>query len=154
VLNPSLNRLLQDSGVTYETIRHRPAGTAQAVAAAAHVSGHDLAKCVVLRMDDGYALAVVPATKHVDLERFLDVCRAQSVMVARELEFQGLFPGCELGAEPPFGELFGVPVWVDEKLTRKDWIAFNGGTHDEVVRMRYDDYARLAQPRIGDFARP
>jgi Ala-tRNA(Pro) deacylase len=153
MLAPRLKTFLDGNHVSYATLQHPIAFTAQGVAAATHVHGRELAKTVVIRVDDRFVLAVLPAPGRVDLKRFREVVGADLVSLATEAEFQGLFPGCEPGAMPPFGNLYGLPVYVDEKLTLDRQIVFNAGTHSEAVRMEYSDFARLVQPKVVAFSR-
>jgi Ala-tRNA(Pro) deacylase len=153
MLAPKLTALLDENHVHYQTVTHPSVATAQGMAAAMHIPGRELAKTVVIKVDGKYALAVLPGPSHVDLTRFREVSGARSVALASEAEFAGLFPGCELGAEPPFGELYGLPVWVDVSLARDRSIVFNGGTHAEAVRIAYADFERLAHAKVARFAR-
>jgi Ala-tRNA(Pro) deacylase len=134
--------------VRYLVIKHAPAFTAQDVAAAAHVSGREMAKAVMVKIDGEMTMVVLPASTKVDLTRLLDATGAQEVELAHEHEFATLFPGCELGAMPPFGNLFGLPTMVAEELTEDDEIAFNAGSATEVIRLSYCDYERLVRPRV------
>jgi Ala-tRNA(Pro) deacylase len=131
---------------------HRQAYTAQDVAAAAHVPGRELAKSVVIKADDRFVLAVLPAPRKVDLEGLRQTLGASEVRMAHESEFASLFPGCEMGAMPPFGNLYGVDVYVDEALSQDEEIVFNAGTHVDAVRMRYKDFERLVKPAVAGFA--
>jgi Ala-tRNA(Pro) deacylase len=97
-------------------------------------------------------MAVLPSSRHVDLSLLKATARARTIRLATEEEFRDLFPGCETGAMPPFGNLYGIPVFVDESLTKDDEIAFNAGTHSELIRMFYQDFARLVQPTVIGFA--
>jgi Ala-tRNA(Pro) deacylase len=153
MLTQKLTSLLERSRVHYQTVSHPRAYTSQGLAAAMRIPGRELAKTVVLKVDGGYLLAVLPAPARVDFQRFRAASGAATVELAPESEFQGLFPGCDLGAEPPFGELYGLPVWVDESLARDESIVFNGGTHSEAVRIAYQDFERLAHPKVARFAR-
>jgi Ala-tRNA(Pro) deacylase len=154
VIPTRLQSFLDDSGVRWECLAHTRAFTSQGVAAAVHTHGRELAKSVVLKVDGGYAVAVLPAPAHVDLDRFRKETGSRKAELASEPELGHLFPDCELGAEPPFGNLYGLPVWVDERLTEDGSIVFNGGTHTEAVRMDYADFERLAHPRVARFGRP
>lgn len=147
-----LKSFLDAQGVRYDTIEHATAYTAQGVAASLHVSGRELAKSIVVKLDGAFALAVVAAPAHVDLEALRQVANVESAVLATEQDFRGLFPGCELGAMPPLGNLYGLPVWVDEALARDETIVFNAGTHREALRMAFADFARLVAPRIAAFA--
>jgi len=146
-----LSEFLEGSGVRYEVRSHRRAFTAQEVAASEHVPGQEMAKVVIVRDGDGYLMAVLPAPYHVSLRRLGEATGRKGLRLATEAEFAGLFPGCEPGAMPPFGNLYGIPVWVDESLTEDDEIAFNAGNHEQTVHMAYGDFARLAQPRVAAF---
>jgi Ala-tRNA(Pro) deacylase len=143
-----LIKFLDDKQVKYVVIRHSPAYTAQDVAAAAHVSGKEMAKTVMVKVDGEMTMVVLPASMKVDFTRLLDATGAQEVELAHEPEFARLFPGCELGAMPPFGNLFGLKTMVAEELTEDDEIAFNAGSATEVIRLSYCDYERLVQPRV------
>ncbi|HEX6670445.1 MAG TPA: YbaK/EbsC family protein, partial [Gemmatimonadales bacterium] len=128
-------------------ITHSPAHTAQEIAAAAHIPGKEMAKTVMVKMDGEMVMVVLPASAKVELGRLLDATGADEVELAQEREFKHLFPGCELGAMPPFGNLFDLATFVAEELTEDEEIAFNAGTATDLIRMRYEDYARLVQPR-------
>lgn len=141
-----LKALLDKNSVRYTAITHSPAYTAQAAAEAMHVPGKELAKTVVLRAgEEETILAVLPASAHVNL-RELSVVVGKPLRLATEKEFAGLFPDCELGAMPPFGELYNLPVYVDESLASDIEIVFNAGTHHEAIRMRFEDFARMVRP--------
>jgi Ala-tRNA(Pro) deacylase len=143
-----LKEFLDANHVRYDVRSHAPAYTAQEVAAAEHVSGRQIAKVVMVHDDDGYLMAVLPAPYHVGLEHLRKAVGRASLRLATEAEFAPLFPGCEPGAMPPFGNLYGIPVWVDESLTRDDEIAFNAGNHEQTVHMKYADFARLVRPEV------
>jgi len=147
-----LQELLDSEGVKYVAIRHSPAYTAQEIAASAHVAGEELAKTVVVKLDGKMAMVVMPAPKRVDLEVMRKEAGADTIELAEEEEFERLFPGCELGAMPPFGNLFNMPVFVDRSLGEHDEIAFNAGSHIELIRMPYTEFARLVRPQRADLA--
>ncbi|MDX2154700.1 MAG: YbaK/EbsC family protein [Bryobacteraceae bacterium] len=152
-LLPALQKLLTDSQVGYTHHVHPLAFTAREVAAAEHIPPREVAKTIVYFGDHGYGMAVLPGDFVVDLNELraaLDLTRAR---LATERELAGLFPQCELGAMPPVGVMFGMPVYVDSSLTRNQTIAFNGGTHRDVVILRYADFEKLVQPRVMQFAR-
>ncbi len=138
--------------IRYTVISHSPAFTAQEIAAASHISGRELAKTVVVRADGELMLAVLPASYRIDLETMNDHLGAARVEIAHESDFHHRFPGCETGAMPPFGNLYGLPVYVARELTEDEYIAFNAGSHTDLVQMRYEDFDRLVRPRILDFA--
>ena len=147
-----LREFLDQNGVHYEVASHRQAFTAQEVAAAQHVPGKEVAKVVMLRSGTQFLMAVLPAPYRVDLDRARAATGKADVTLATEPEFKGLFPQCEPGAEPPFGNLYGLPVYVDQTLTRDEEIVFNAGTHTQTIKMKYADFKRLVQPTVGSFA--
>jgi Ala-tRNA(Pro) deacylase len=143
-----LSEFLDSNDVRYVTIRHSPAYTAQEVAASAHIPGKDMAKTVIVDLDGKMAMAVLPASSRLDLDHLREAATATHVALADERRFQGLFPDCELGAMPPFGNLYGLEVFVEDSLTKDDEIAFNAGSHTEVVRLAYQDFERLVHPKV------
>ncbi len=143
-----LKELLDGNGVKYVTVSHSPAYTAQEVAASAHVPGKELAKTVIVKIDGKMAMAVLPASFQLDLKLLEAAAGAKEVKLASEDEFKGLFPDCELGAMPPFGNLYGMDVYSTESLAQDEQIAFAAGTHGELVRLAYKDFERLAKPRV------
>jgi len=147
-----LKEFLDARGARYVTISHSPAYTAQEVAASAHISGREMAKTVVVKLDGKLALAVLPASCRLDMNRLKAVSRAREVSLAGEPDFKDAFPGCEVGAMPPFGNLYGMDVYVDEAIAADEEIGFNAGSHTEVIRMKYADYAALAGPKVGRIA--
>jgi Ala-tRNA(Pro) deacylase len=146
-----LRAFLDDHQVKYVTISHSPAFTAQEIAAAAHIPGKEMAKAVMARIDGEMVMVVLPASMKVDFGRLLDATGAQEVELAQEREFADLFPGCDLGAMPPFGNLFGLRTFVAEELTDDEEIAFNAGSHIELIRMAWKDFSDLVQPKIVPF---
>jgi Ala-tRNA(Pro) deacylase len=147
-----LQRFLDEHGTKYVFVRHSPAFTAQEIAASAHIPGKELAKTVVVKLDGDLALAVLPASFRVDFDLLRATCGARDVELADESEFRDRFPGCELGAMPPFGHLYGMETFVADALAEDEEIAFNAGSHTELIRMRFADFARLARPRVLRFA--
>lgn len=143
-----LKQFLDDAGVRYEVIPHEEAYTTQEVAAAAHIRGREVAKTVMVKVDGAMAMAVLEAPDVVSMDRLKDVAGAELVELAHEDEFRDLFPTCEPGAMPPFGNLWSMDVFVDEKLREDDRIAFNAGTHDELMRLDYADFERLVKPVV------
>jgi Ala-tRNA(Pro) deacylase len=148
----SLMEYLDMHNVPYVVISHSPAYTAQGVAGLAHIPGRELAKTVIIRLDGRLAMAVIPAKFHVDLELLRKSAKAKSVALAFEEEFKDQFPECETGAMPPFGNLFGLDVFADDSLEKDKEIAFNAGTHRELIRMTWEDFKKLAKPKIMRFA--
>jgi Ala-tRNA(Pro) deacylase len=147
-----LRKFLDREHIKYVLISHSPAVTAPEVAASAHIPGREMVKTVMVKVDGKLAMAVLPSTAHVDLEKLRQVTGARELELALEKEFGKLFPNCELGAMPPFGNLWDLDVFVDPSLTRVQDIAFNAGTHTEVLKMKFTDFERLVEPRIGAFA--
>ena len=143
-----LKEFLDREGIKYVTISHSKAYTAQEVAASAHISGKEMAKTVIVKTDGEMAMVVLPANHKLDFATLEGDLGARRVELACEDEFRGLFPECEVGAMPPFGNLYGMDVYVEESLTGGDRIAFNAGSHTEVIRLPYRDFERLVQPRV------
>lgn len=143
---------LDSERAEYVVMAHSPAFTAQCIAGLAHIPGKELAKTVVVKLDGKMALAVVPAMCRVDLELLRRATGAGSAVLATEEEFFELFPECETGAMPPFGNMYGMATYADESLTLDKEIAFNAGTHRELIRIRWTDYVRLARPEVLRFA--
>ncbi len=145
-------RLLETGGVAFETLPHRDAFTAQGVAAAAHVSGWSLAKVLVVRGPGKTPVMVVlPASCRVDTGALARALGEPGVSFVPEAEMQELFPDCDVGAMPPFGQLYGMPVWVDACFPRQGEFDFQAGNHHEVVRIRYADFERLVHPQVAEF---
>ena len=143
-----LKDYLDQHEVEYVTISHSPAYTAQRIAEVSHIPGKELAKTVIVKIDDKYAMAVLPASRRVDLRHLQEAIGADDVVLANENEFEALFPDCEVGAMPPFGNLYDMGVYVAEQLTEDEEIAFNAGSHTELVRMSYRDFANLVTPQV------
>ena len=143
-----LKDYLDQHEVEYVTISHSPAYTAQRIAEITHIPGKELAKTVIVKIDDKFAMAVLPASRRVDLRHLQEAIDADDVVLASEQEFKSLFPDCEVGAMPPFGNLYDMGVYVAEQLTEDDEIAFNAGSHTELVRMSYRDFASLVTPQV------
>jgi len=146
-----LKSFLDENKITYTVMSHAPAYTAQAAAAVMHISGKEIVKTVVVRAGEDTALAVLPASHHVNLEK-LGLLLGKPARLATEQEFADLFPDCELGAMPPIGQLYNLPVVVDKSLADDEEIVFNAGTHRDAIRMRFADFARLVKLRTGSFA--
>ncbi len=146
-----LQQFLDDKGVRYVSIKHSPAFTAQEIAAEAHIPGREVAKTVMVSLDGELAMAVLPASRQVDLEALKEVTGADQVEICAEADFADEFPECETGAMPPFGNLWEMDVYADESLAADEEIAFNAGTHSELVRLAYEDFVRLVEPEVGRF---
>jgi Ala-tRNA(Pro) deacylase len=150
----SVSAYLEQHGVSFSVVEHPVAFTAQEEAAATHIPGREWAKAVLCMVDDQPTLAVVPADRLVDLDRFREICGATSVRLATEAELRPLYSDCEVGAMPPLGPLYKQPVVVDTSLTSDPEIVFNGGSHHEAIRMRYEDFEELVKPRVASFGTP
>ena len=144
----NVKEFLKANGVSHIVIPHPLAFTATSVAGAAHIPGKEMAKTVVVNLDGRPALAVLPADRKVDLERLRRSTGATTIELTNEREFTTDFPGCEVGAMPPFGNLYGLEVFVDPHLAADPEIAFNAGTHTELIRMSYKDFERLVKPKL------
>ncbi len=147
-----LMEYLDQNEIKYVVISHSTAYTAQEVAESAHIPGKELAKTVMVKVDGKMTMAVLPASFQVNFEQLKNAVNAETVELASEQEFQNLFPNCELGAMPPFGNLFGMDVIVAQSLTDDEEIAFNAGTHFELVKLAYQDLERLVQPVVVKFS--
>lgn len=143
-----LKKFLDKHNVEYMTISHSPAYTAQRIAELTHIPGKEMAKTVIVKTDDKFAMAVLPASHRVDLDYLQRSVKAGHVDIASEADFKSLFPDCEVGAMPPFGNLYDMEVYVAEQLTDDEEIVFNAGSHTELVRMTYKDFARLVKPTV------
>ena len=146
-----LTNLLSDEHIDYVTIPHTTSYTAQETAASAHVRGIEFAKTVIVKIDGKLAMAVLPAQYRIHLGLLKHETQASRVEIAAEDDFRGFFPGCETGAMPPFGNLYGMDVYVEDSLLNDEVIAFNAGSHREIVKLSYQDYMRLVQPKIARF---
>jgi Ala-tRNA(Pro) deacylase len=153
-ISARLESLLAESGADYEVIDHPLAFTAQEEAAASHISGRHWAKTVAVLVDGSPAIAVVPATRRLDLEKFRKLVGSGKVEIAREAEFQELYPDCDLGAMPPFGNLYGQTTFVDESMREEEKIAFHAGDHMTAIEMSFADFERLVEPVPGEFSGP
>ena len=141
-----LKAFLDEHDVHYVSIQHSKAYTMQMIAESVHIRGKELAKTVIVRMDENLVMAVLPASDSVDVELFRQSTGAKKMEIASEAEFKDLFPDCELGAMPPFGNLYDIPVFVSPRLAEDEQIAFNAGTHTELVQLAYADFAELVSP--------
>ena len=147
-----LKEFLDSHNVKYVTISHSRAFTAQETAATAHVPVKELAKTVMVKINGKMAMAVLPASSKVDFDLLKKVMGSGKVEIASEKEFKDLFPDCEIGAMPPFGNLYGMEVFVTNSLTEDREIAFNAGSHRELVKLAYKDFERLVKPKIVKFS--
>ncbi|MGN8224478.1 aminoacyl-tRNA deacylase [Gracilimonas sp. BCB1] len=146
-----LNKLidyLDENNKKYIVVKHSPVFTAPEVAASAHIPGKNMAKTVMVKVDGSMMMVVLPSTHNVDFDSIKEAVGANEVELASEEEFEELFPDCELGAMPPFGNLYDLETLVAESLTEDEEIAFNAGTHKELVKMNYRDFEELVEPKI------
>ena len=147
-----LKDFLDRHNIKYVTISHSLAYTAQEIAPSAHVAGKELAKTVMVKIDDKMAMAVLPAAFKISFDLLKKAAGAANVELANEQEFKDMFPESELGAMPPFGNLYGMEVFVDEILSQDEEIAFNAGSHTELIKLAYRDFERLVKPKAAKFS--
>lgn len=147
-----LKEFLDKNHIKYTSIKHSPAYTAQEIAARSHISGKEMAKTVMVKINNKMAMTVLPATYKIDFEALMEVTGSNNVDLASEEEFKYMFPDCEIGAMPPFGNLYDLNVYVAEKLAEDEEICFNAGTHSELIRMAYKDFERLVKPKVLEFS--
>ncbi len=146
-----LKKYLDAEKVPYEVLAHREAYTAPEIAEALHIPGKELAKVVIAKVDGRFVMMVLPANWKVDIKRLKAVFGTSHVRLATEEEFRDLFPDCVIGAMPPFGNLYGLAVYVDRALTEDEEIVFQAGTHVDAVKLRYRDFADLVHPQVTEF---
>ena len=142
---------LNGSKVGYEIMHHPEAVTAQRLAQAEHVKGRHHAKVVMVKSGGQHLMTVLPADHHIDLEK-IETAIGKPASLATEAEFKSLFPDCAVGAMPPFGNLYGVPTYVDKSLSQEDYIVFEAGTHADAIKLSYRDYERIVKPQVEDLA--
>ncbi len=147
-----LKEYLAGNNVEYKTIQHSLAYTAQEIAAAAHIPGKQLAKTVMIKINGDVAMAVIPASHRVNFDSLEEYTGAENISLASEEDFRELFPDCEMGAMPPFGNLYGIDVFIDESLTEEMVIAFCAGSHTELIQLTYKDFEKLVNPRVFSFS--
>jgi Ala-tRNA(Pro) deacylase len=146
-----LTEYLDKSNVKYVVVLHSPSYTAQEVAASVHIPGREMAKTVMVKIDGKMTMAVLPASSMVDFTHLRESLGASKVELATEEEFKGLFPECEVGAMPPFGNLYSMNVIVETGLTEDEEIAFNAGSHKELVKLAYRDFEEMVGPTVLSF---
>ncbi len=147
-----VTEFLDKSAVQYEVSEHPPAFTAQQMAAVEHERGQYVAKPVIIKADGKYIMCVLSACYKIDLGALKSQLGAESVDLAEEMEIGNIFEDCELGAEPPFGNLYDLPVVMDKALEQDDHITFQAGTHEKAIRMSMDDYRKLVEPKVLEFS--
>ena len=152
-ISTRLQECLNRENVRYQILPHGETYTASRLAQELHVSGKELAKVVILKVADRFVMTVLPASWQVDLARLKGIFDTAPVRLAFEQEIRELFPDCDVGAMPPFGNLYGLAVYVDQSLTEDEEIVFQAGTHTEAVKLRYQDFARLVRPIPAQFHR-
>lgn len=144
----ALKDYLDAHGIHYLNITHSKAYTMQKIAALTHISGNEIAKAILIKVDGKIAMAVLPASTRINFSALMSALEANEIRLAHEDEFKDLFPNCEVGAMPPFGNLWNIPVYVAERLTKQEHIAFNAGNHMELIQMDYKDYEKLVKPKV------
>jgi Ala-tRNA(Pro) deacylase len=147
-----VKEVLDQQEIPYTHQVHRTAYTAQEVAAEEHIPGKEMAKTVVLTTGQGLAMAVLPASRRLDLEAARRLVGDPQARLASEIEFTGLFPDCDVGAMPPFGNVYGIPVYLDSGLADNEEIVFNATTHQDTIRMKYSDFVRVVKPTVGNLS--
>ena len=152
MLAPRVKSFLDEHHIKYSTLFHVAAYTAQETAQAAHIPGKNLAKTILFKKDGALAMAVLPADSKINFEQLRQAAHAKAIELAKEREFKDLFPECEVGAMPPFGNLYQMEVYVDKSLTSDEEIAFNAGSHTELLRLTFKDFSTLVHPKIAPFA--
>jgi Ala-tRNA(Pro) deacylase len=143
-----MKEFLDNMAVKYVKITHSPAYTARQIAQSVHIKGKDVAKTIIVFIEGKMAMAVLSANYSIDFDYFRKEIGAKTIELASEEQFKDMFPDCEVGAMPPFGNLYGMEVYVDQHLTEDREIVFNAGSHSELVRMFYQDFARLVKPKV------
>ena len=143
-----LKEFLDSNNITYNTIMHSPSYTAQEIAASAHISGKEVVKTVLVKIDSKMTMVVLPASNKIDLGLLKKAVGADMVELAAEQEFESRFPDCDIGAMPPFGNLYGMDVFVADKLTSDEEIVFNAGSHTELIKLAYKDFEKLVKPKM------
>ncbi len=149
-----VKQYLDQNNVTYQIILHEEVYTAQELAQALHTPGRELVKVVIVKADDTYWMAVLPASRKIDMNKLKTLLNAKTLSFATEQEMKVLFPEAEIGAVPPFGNLYGTNVCIDTTLSKDENITFNAGTHYAAIRLKYRDFERLLRPSVGDFTVP
>ncbi len=148
-----LKEYLDSQKIEYVSIYHAAASTSQRIAATSHIPGKELAKTVMVKIDGKMAMAVLPASHNINFGMLKKIANSEKVELAGELAFVNLFPDCEVGAMPPFGNLYGMDVYVADVLAEDEEIAFNAGTHTELIKMAYKDFVKVVNPKTGNFTR-
>ncbi len=143
---------LDFNGIQYVSLTHSPAYTAQAIAESSHISGKKVAKTIIVKIDDTFAMTVLTANTKLSTYLLQDLLNAEKVEFASEAEFKDKFPDCEIGAMPPFGNLYNMNVYVSKEINADDEIAFNAGSHTELIQLKYKDFKHLVKPKVLDIS--
>jgi len=149
-----LKEYLDENNIRYISMDHSPAYTGQELAESVHISGKEIAKTVILNAEGIYMMAVLPASRKINFDYLEEQIAAKGLRLAEEDEIKNLFPDCEVGAMPPFGNFYEMPVYAASALSEDEEIVFNAGTHTDAIRMSYKDYIRLVDPAIINFSEP
>ncbi|HEV8053086.1 MAG TPA: YbaK/EbsC family protein [Parachlamydiaceae bacterium] len=147
-----IRHLLEKGHVNYDVLEHNLAYTSSEIAQAQHLPGHQVVKSVIVNGDGRWIICVLSSTHKIDFEKLRKALSLQEVTLADEVKIAALYPGCEVGAMPPFGQLAGIDVCVDTNLLENDSIAFNAGTHTELIKIKFKDFMRLENPTLADFS--
>jgi Ala-tRNA(Pro) deacylase len=147
-ISPKLKTFLDKEKISYEVLHHSTAFTAQEVAGAQHIPGKQAIKSVIVKADGKFVMVVLPAIHMLDLKKFKESTHAKEAVLATEGDIAKLFPDYEVGAEPPFGQLYGLDVYADQDLDPNLSVIFNAGTHTDTVRIKYADYLRVVKPKV------
>jgi Ala-tRNA(Pro) deacylase len=147
MLTPRLQKFLDENHVNFRSIPHTAAYTAQEIAALSHISGKELVKTVIIKVDGKLAMFIEPANHKLNLKALEKMLGAKKIELATESEFAEWFPECELGAMPPFGNLYNMNVFMEDSLAEDEKIAFNAGSHEDLVEMAFKDFEKLVKPQ-------
>ena len=150
-VSAKIKELLDKQHIGYQILEHSIAYTAMEIAGAQHVPGKQLIKSVIVKADGQYLMCVLPAIHLIDFDKLKKVTGAKKIELAKEKDIQKLFPEYEVGAEPPFGQLYGLYVYVDKLLQENEEIVFNAGTHTDMIKIKWKDFEKLTKPRLADF---
>ena len=143
-----LKEFLDSNNIKYVSIKHSLAYTAQEIASSSHIPGKEMAKVVIVKINDKMAMVVLPSYEQIDFKLLMKACGTNTVELAHEREFKDMFPECEAGAMPPFGNLYGMDVFVSEGMNENKEIAFNAGSHTELIKLTYKDFEQLVHPTV------
>lgn len=149
-ISAKVKQYLDENGVDYQIAEHPLAYTAAEVAESQHIPGKQMIKAVIVKSGKAHVMCVLPAIHMIDFEKLQSVLKKDDIELAEENELTRLFPDYEVGAEPPFGHLYGLDVYADRVLENEEEVVFNAGTHTDVVKMKFSDYKNLAKPVIAD----